>query len=160
PPVQVDWVKHLADPANLVFQGTTSGAAPGTLTSKQHPYTLIDAGTFGGPQSFLDLPAVPLTESGILLGSADTTIADDDFPNFNPFMTSFPNAVLIHPFAWQNGTLTDLGALPGNNSSAVFEVNGNGVGAGISETGGLDPITGWPAIDAVMFEGGQVVDLG
>jgi hypothetical protein len=34
PPVQVDWVKHVVDPANFVFEGTTSGDAPGTLTSK------------------------------------------------------------------------------------------------------------------------------
>jgi hypothetical protein len=27
---------------------------------------------------------------------------------------------------------------PGNNSSAVFEINGHGVGAGISETGTIE----------------------
>jgi len=34
PPLQVDWVKHVTDPAAFVFEGTTSGAAPGTLTSR------------------------------------------------------------------------------------------------------------------------------
>ena len=34
PPVRVDWVKHVVDPANFVFEGTTSGDAPGTLTSR------------------------------------------------------------------------------------------------------------------------------
>src|SRR5262245_33896952 len=34
PPPQVDWSKHVVDPANFVFQGTTSGDAPGTLTSR------------------------------------------------------------------------------------------------------------------------------
>ena len=33
-PLQVDWVKHVTDPAAFVFEGTTSGAAPGTLTSR------------------------------------------------------------------------------------------------------------------------------
>ena len=34
PPLQVNWSKHLVDPAQFVFEGTTSGDAPGTLTSK------------------------------------------------------------------------------------------------------------------------------
>src|SRR5262245_56145809 len=34
PPVQVDWAKHLVDPATLSFAGTSSGAAPGTMTSQ------------------------------------------------------------------------------------------------------------------------------
>jgi probable HAF family extracellular repeat protein len=123
-------------------------------------FAIVDPGTFGGPQSFLDLPAVPLTKEGALLGQAETTIADADYPNFNPFMVGFPDPVLLHAFEWQKGQLTDLGALPGNNSSAVFEVNGNGVGVGMSETGTIDPYTGWPADNAVMFKDGRVIDLG
>src|SRR5262249_56533147 len=46
------------------------------------------------------------------------------------------------------------------NSSAVFEVNGSGIGAGMSETAITDPNTGWPADHAVMFKGGKVIDLG
>src|SRR5262249_53712919 len=37
-----------------------------------YPYRLVDPGTFGGPQSFRNLPAVPLTRQGGLLGTADT----------------------------------------------------------------------------------------
>ena len=33
PPVQVDWVKHVVDRDHFVFEGTTSGAAPGLLKS-------------------------------------------------------------------------------------------------------------------------------
>jgi hypothetical protein len=33
-PVQVDFVKHGVDPVNLVFEGSTSGGASGTLTSR------------------------------------------------------------------------------------------------------------------------------
>lgn len=32
-PLQVDFVKHLVDPATLTFKGTVSGAVTGTLTS-------------------------------------------------------------------------------------------------------------------------------
>src|SRR5215468_5724346 len=63
-------------------------------------------------------------------------------------------------FEWRGGRLHDLGALPGNNSSAVFEVNRGGVGVGMSETAITDPNTGWPADHAVMFKGGKVIDLG
>jgi len=82
------------------------------------------------------------------LGTADTTIPDTDYPNFNPFMVGFPDPYLAQAFEWRNGQLINLGALPGNNSSAVFEVNGNGVGVGMSETATVDPYTGWPGDNA------------
>jgi probable HAF family extracellular repeat protein len=126
----------------------------------QHPYTLIDPGTFGGPQSFLNLPAIPLTGPGGLLGTADTTIRDARYPSFNPFIVGFADPYLVHAFSWRDGRLKDLGALPGNNSSAVFEVNSGGTGAGMSETATTDPNTGWPADNAVIFKDGRVVNLG
>jgi probable HAF family extracellular repeat protein len=124
------------------------------------PYRLIDAGTLGGPQSFLNLPGIPITPRGALLGTADTSVADSDYPNFNPFVIGFPDPFTAHAFSYRNGHMSDLGALPGNNSSAVFQVNGDGVGAGLSETGAIDPLTGWPALHAVIFENGRVTDLG
>jgi hypothetical protein len=33
-PLQVDFVKHVVDPVNLIFQGTASGAVTGSLTSR------------------------------------------------------------------------------------------------------------------------------
>jgi probable HAF family extracellular repeat protein len=128
--------------------------------STQHPsYILVDPGTFGGPLNSLALPGIPVTDSGVLIGTADTTIADADYPNFNPFIGP-PNPVLTQAFAWRNGRLTNLGALPGNNSSAVFEVNDRGVGAGMSENGRVDPNTGWPAVNAVVFKDRRVINLG
>jgi probable HAF family extracellular repeat protein len=140
-------------------------ALPGRATAQQHriapyPYILIDLGTFGGPQSFLNLPAVPINTQGIALGTADTTIPDSDYPNFNPYMVGFPDSTVAHAFAWHKGPLTDLGALPGNNSSAIFELNAHGVGAGMSENGVIDPFTGWPADNATLWKDGQVVNLG
>jgi probable HAF family extracellular repeat protein len=133
---------------------------PVALASVASGYRLTDVGTFGGPQAGLDGPAVQITSQGAVLGAADTTVADSDFPNFNPFIGLGPDPVLTHAFSWQHGKLTDLGALPGNNSSGVFEINGRGVGAGISETEALDPLTGYPADHAVLFKDGAVVDLG
>jgi probable HAF family extracellular repeat protein len=123
-------------------------------------YALIDVGTFGGPQAFFNIPGYPITSQGAVVGSADTTIPDSDFPNFNPFLFGSADPVLGHAFSWEDGKLTDLGALPGNNSSAVFQINAHGVGAGLSENGTLDPHTGYPALTAVLFEHGGVVNIG
>lgn len=134
--------------------------ADGGQAGQQHPYTLVDPGTFGGPQSFLNLPAVPFTDRGGLLGTADTTVHDPNYPNANPFIVEIPDPYLVHAFAWKKGHLQDLGALPGKHSSAVFEVNDNGAGVGMSNTASTDPYTGWPADHAVMFKNGRVTDLG
>jgi probable HAF family extracellular repeat protein len=138
-------------------------ALPGRAAAQQHwaapyPYILIDLGTFGGPHSSLDLPATPINAQGIVLGTADTTIADTDYPNFNPYMGQDP--YITHAFAWHKGVLTDLGALPGNNSSAIFELSAHGVGAGMSENGTIDPVTGWPAVHAALWQNGRVSNLG
>jgi probable HAF family extracellular repeat protein len=135
-------------------------APQAAFASTAPAYALIDVGTFGGPQAGLNIPGYPLTSHGTVLGAADTTIADGDYPNFNPFIVGFADPTLVHAFAWHAGKLKDLGALPGNNSSAVFQVNGNGVGVGMSETAVTDPYTGWPSDNAVMFKDGRVIDLG
>lgn len=146
-------------PVAAILLAAVAAAVPARAAS-QHPYRLVDAGTFGGPRSFLNLPAVPLAPDGALLGTADTATRDADYPKCNPFMVGFPDRYLTHAFEWRGGRLRDLGALPGNNSSAVFEVNGSGAGVGMSETAVTDPNTGWPADHAVMFKGGKVMDLG
>src|ERR1700726_3314434 len=47
---------------------------------KHHSYTLIDLGTFGGPQSFINFPSagyIPvLNNSGTVAGWADTPVPD------------------------------------------------------------------------------------
>jgi probable HAF family extracellular repeat protein len=147
-------------PVAAILLAAAATTAPAQAAASQHPYRLVDPGTFGGPQSFLNLPAVPLTPGGALLGTADMARHDVDYPKCNPFMVGFPDRFLVHAFAWRDGRLRDLGALPGNNSGAVFEVNRSGVGVGMSETAITDPHTGWPADHAVMFKGGKVIDLG
>jgi probable HAF family extracellular repeat protein len=138
-----------------VAVGSASAAA-----KPHYPYTLVEPGTFSGPSSFLDLPATPVTHNGTLLGAADTATLDSDFPNCPPPPGGCSDTYVQHAFAWQDGRLTDLGALPGENSSAIFELNDHSVGAGLSENGQFDPNTGTAAMSAVLFENGQVVDLG
>jgi probable HAF family extracellular repeat protein len=155
-------LKYLSLLGRAVIVGVviTSASVIPAQAHTRYPYTLVDPGTFGGPQNDINLPAVPLTPRGVLLGSADTTTADVDYPNVNPFTVLFPDQNVAHAFEWQDGRLHDLGALPGNNSSAVFEVNGRGTGVGMSEDGGTDSFTDWPTVHATMFRGGHVSDLG
>jgi hypothetical protein len=43
-PLQVNFVKHVVDPVNLVFEGSTSGAVTGSLTSR-----LVSLNKVSGP---------------------------------------------------------------------------------------------------------------
>ena len=67
---------------------------------------------------------------------------------------------MAHAAEWHNGTLTDLGALPGVNSSFPFWINDLGDEVGISENGLIDPLTGSPEIVAVYWKYGKIIDLG
>jgi probable HAF family extracellular repeat protein len=56
---------------------------------------------------------------------------------------------------------TSLGALPGALWSMPNWISGNGLIAGISETGENDPLLGGlPEVHAVLWRGGQITDLG
>jgi probable HAF family extracellular repeat protein len=133
-------------------------AAPAQAGAR-YPYTLIDPGTFGGPNSGFDGPGVPIASNGTLVGSADTTTLDSDYPNCPP-PGGCSDPYIQHAFAWSNGRLTDLGALPGQNDSAIYELNSYGVGVGSSENGLDDPNTGTAAQIAVTFQHGHVINLG
>lgn len=124
--------------------------------AKRYPYTLIDPGTFGGPSNFLDLPGIPFTTQGILLGTADTTTRNHAYDHCP---SNLCDGYEQHAFMWRNGHLTDLGTLPGKNGSSIYGLNSRGVGAGISQNG-LNPVSLLIAGVAVLFKGGRVVSLG
>jgi len=129
-------------------------ATPFLLVAQKTSYRLIDIGTLGGPSAhgpsngggspFLNNP-------GTVVGSADTSI-----PCNNP-----NNCPVFHAFRWQNGVLTDLGALSAQvNDSATNAINARGWITGFSQTVELDPVTGSPAGHAVLWADDQIMDLG
>src|SRR5215467_5011899 len=124
-----------------------------------HPrYKLVDIG-LGGPQSAVFEFLHTLTNREALVGMAETSAADPNYPNFSPFVGfGNPDRFIQHGFRWQDGVLTDLGALI--NSSQSVAVNGKGVTAGFSENGLIDPLNGLLAIHAVVWQDGQIIDLG
>ncbi len=133
----------------------------GLAAREHHRYRLIDMRTFGGPQSYTyGEAAQSLNGGGTAVGQADTSVLDPNYPNVNPLVDLFPDPFIQHAFKWQKGARIDLGALRGVNSSVADWVNDWGVAVGTSTTGSLDPITGFPAANAVVWIDGYIVNLG
>ncbi len=127
---------------------------------KYHQYKLTQVGTFGGPNSALangpgGMIEKSLNHEGATVGGADLNIADPFYPN------CFGFCFVIHALTFQDGTLTDLGALGAStNSSVSYDLNDNGVVVGVSENGAIDPATGYPEYHAAVWRDGQIQDLG
>jgi probable HAF family extracellular repeat protein len=127
---------------------------------KHHHYQLIDVGTLGGAQSTV-AGGRALNDRGTLVGCADTSTPDPNYPNFNLFLSSFgADPFIFHTFEFEDGSVTDMGALPGVNNSCESFLTDRGLIVGGSENGLIDPLTGWPAMEAVAWQNGQVTNLG
>jgi probable HAF family extracellular repeat protein len=122
---------------------------------KHHSYQFLDLGTFGGPGSYFIFSSVPLNNDGLVTGTADTTTPDP----YAPFCFS-PECLVTHTFRWEDGELSDLGALPGVNGSIPTAINASGAIAGISENGVIDPATGFAEYDGVVWQDGEIINLG
>jgi probable HAF family extracellular repeat protein len=123
---------------------------------KHHQYKLIDLGTFGGPNSFVpNFSLVSINSLGTVITEADTSIADPYYPNCFQL-----DCLVNHSGTWQDGFSTDLGTLPGVNNAIPLWINDRGVVIGASENGLIDPLTGFPEVEGVVWKHGQVIDLG
>jgi probable HAF family extracellular repeat protein len=145
---------------------TTRLAAQNNQESKpaHHHYKLIDMGTLGGPQSYVNAGsgnefgnfALIANNRGTMTGSADTS-TPDPFPGF----CFNDDCFVSHTFEWNNGVKSDLGALPGGASSASSWISANGLIAGFSQNGEIDPlIPGSPEVHAAIWRNGAITDLG
>jgi len=144
-------------------------AGPVHLMAQHSRFRLIDVGTLGGPNSSISFESSPLnslSNDGVFSACSETTTPDPNYPNFSPLILGGsyglpqPDPLIIHAFQRKDGTLTDLGALPGVNSSCVSHISDNGWIAGQSENGAIDPITGWPEAQAVLWKHGKTINLG
>ena len=127
-----------------------------------HPrYKLIDLGTLGGPNSFLSGPGVQtLNNRGAFAVFANTSTSNPNPGCFIPFNPQAPDCFVEHPAVLQNGTLTALDVLPGGTNSQTDALGASGLIVGWSENGLIDPLTGLPEGNAVLWEGGKVINLG
>jgi len=124
-----------------------------------HHYQLVDVGTFGGPSSsnaWAGFYTKTMNSKGAVLGEANTSYTAD------PYCLFFPvNCFMVDAFEWHNGVLTDLTGLPGNvNGTYAAGINSRGWVTGISGNGAIDPLTGYPQMEAVVWKHGKGIDLG
>lgn len=136
-----------------------SMAAQNTTTSdhktEHHQYKLIDLGTLGGPQSFLPFQGQrAINNQGTVIPAMDTSIPDPFFPN-----GLGADGNVLHATTWRNGSVTDLGALPGGSSTTEW-ISDSGLVAGISENGVIDPDFGRVEFRAVYWRNNRMRDLG
>src|SRR3954470_3465514 len=145
----------------VLLWSLAAAAAP----ARAHPptryaYTLVDVGTFGGPQAGQGNSS-SLNESGAVVGTADTALPDPFGANQSGAFNGDP--FVQHAYSWRRGRLTDLGALgprSAGNSSYPNAINRRGHAAGISDDGTIDPLVGGAVTHAVLWKHGRSIDLG
>src|ERR1700730_11870 len=128
--------------------------------SKHHRYRLVDLGTFGGPESYVNAVFAlgspnQINNRGTVVGAAATS---HPVPP-NKQICRGPDGLVpfvFHAFAWQKGVLTDLGALPRatDECSEAVSINAGGEIVGRSGNGVIDPLAGLEEIRAVLWKDG------
>ena len=118
------------------FSSTATGPIHAT---RWYNGSTTDLGTFGGPFSL----AAGINDAGEIVGAA-----------------TYPSG-LEHGTLWRHGEMTDLGALPpAYPDSRAIRINNRGQAIGWAATapGNVEQIVG--ATHAVLWDDGQVTDLG
>src|ERR1700722_10398370 len=91
----------------------------------------FDLGTLGGKNSFVNYGGI--NEQGQAVGYAETGVPD---PNGED-VCAFGTGLTCRPFFWQNGSMSSLPTLGGNNGQASA-INNSGQVAGFAENGRVD----------------------
>jgi uncharacterized membrane protein len=149
-----------------LLTGSTSLAAQDATApankAQHHHYKLIDIGTFGGPESYInpfDTLGSPnqINGRGTAVGGSATSIPTTSVSNF--FICGGASGAVPfvnHAFEWQNGVVTDLRSLGRpSNCSVATGINANGEIAGQSEIGIVDPVLGIDELRAVVWKNGS-----
>lgn len=136
-------------------------ATSSQVLAQQPRYKLINMGTLGGPASHVNVPdfgyATVLNNHGTLAGWAETS-TPDPYPDF---CFNDDDCFVSQAFRSRNGMRTPLPGLADGLSSQSNWISANGLIAGISENGDLDPlIPGLPELHAVLWQSNGITDLG
>ncbi len=91
----------------------------------------FDLGTLGGKNSFTNYGGI--NDQGQAVGYAETSVPDPDGED----VCAFGTGLTCRPFFWQNGSMSALPTLGGNNGQASA-INNHGQVAGFAENGSVD----------------------
>jgi probable HAF family extracellular repeat protein len=153
--MRLNQLAHTFVVALLTTMATSTSLAAPEEEAKHHHYKLIDMGTFGGPHGGISNPSTAaLNRRGALVDNSDTAMTDPFSPN------CFLDCYVDQSGVWQNGVLTPLSSLPGGESNFAPAINARGQIVGTSQNGAVDPLTGWPEADAVLWQEGVIINLG
>jgi probable HAF family extracellular repeat protein len=164
PPAQAD---SDARPAYVVYDTGTAGVGNGinnlgwpsgvliTAEGTSHaalwsPGAVVDLGTLGGSNSGVEWPIK--NNHGLVVGISETATPEPNGETFSCGAFIATNGHTCLPFLWQNGTLTALPLLGGNNGFATG-INNAGLAVGWAETAVHDPTCVAPQV--LQFEAVQ-----
>ena len=125
---------------------------------RHHHYKLVDVGTLGGPASYYSSQgpgSLILNEQGTLAGIGDTPEPDPYYPNCWD-----EDCYLARAFRFQNGVVTDLGALVPGVNSTITGINSRGWITGFSQYGVVDPLVNGQAVHGVLWTDRRMIDIG
>ena len=95
-----------------------------------------------------------LSESATVIGYADTSIPDPFAPNCGD-----PNCNVWNGFKWDGGRKIRLNGLYIDGATLAQGMNDSDVVVGDARTGLIDPISGFPEINAVQWKRGEIQNL-
>ncbi len=98
-------------------------------------------GHLGGGAAY----AADINENGQIVGSSNTNIVINEL------------GPLVHAFVWNEGVMTDLGMLPGDEESGAAAINNLGQIVGSSSV--TDPLTYATTSRSILYENGVMVAL-
>ena len=137
-------------PSNFLFAPVLAGRAVIHIGGLK-----IDLGTLGGPTGNSWMNWGGINDRGEAVGMSETSVLDPDGEDICGFGTGH----ICQPFLWQNGNMSALPTLGGNNGSAS-DINNDGQIAGTAETTVLD--SGCPPNKTslpVLWEAGKALPL-
>lgn len=156
----------LTAPSQTVAQSQPAAAHLGK--PKHHHYKLEVIPSLGGLESnfYHNLNNVGvLNNHGAASGGSADALLPDRFPNY----LWGDLGMVTHAYVWENGTLTDLGAVDDTVSSYSAWISSNGIIAGTSEKAEFDPLVpgkldpsvpDYPESTAVVWRNGKITDIG
>jgi len=152
---------------SVAFSVNNKGWVDGSSTlpgdQNQHAFLwanglMTDLNTLGGPNSSATFP---LNEQGEVPGASETSTPDPLGEEFCDFL-GFSTHLVCLPFLWQNGVMTPLPTLGGNNGVSN-EINNRGQLVGEAENAALDPTCVAPQLSLqmkpVIWENGEIQEL-